>query len=104
MEGRSSTLSARARPTPKNSCFLLGGAAARGGAFGGFGTGFKLAPSGSGFTESVLYTFQGYPSDGEHPYGGLIFDSKGNLLGPTFNGGSSGCNNQRGNHPLSTVG
>jgi len=82
----------------------LYGTTASGGASGGYGTVFKLAPSGSGFTESVLYTFQGYPSDGEHPYGGLIFDSKGNLLGPTFNGGSSGCNNQRGNHPLSTVG
>jgi uncharacterized repeat protein (TIGR03803 family) len=82
----------------------LYGTTAAGGASGRYGTVFKLAPSGSGFTESVLYTFQGYPSDGEHPYGGLIFDSKGNLLGPTFNGGSNGCANQHGDHPLSTVG
>ncbi|HEY2473776.1 MAG TPA: choice-of-anchor tandem repeat GloVer-containing protein [Candidatus Cybelea sp.] len=82
----------------------LYGTTAAGGASGGYGTVFKLSPSGSGFTESVVYTFQGYPSDGEHPYSGLIIDSKGNLLGPTFNGGSSGCGNQRGVRALSTVG
>lgn len=54
----------------------------------GCGTVFKLVPSGSGFNESVLYAFQGDP-DGANPYGGVVIDSKGNLLGPTYSGGLS---------------
>lgn len=57
---------------------------------GGCGTAFKLTPSGSGFTESVVYAFQG-GSDGMNPYGSVAIDSKGKLLGPTYYGGSGPC-------------
>src|SRR5208283_2739933 len=51
---------------------------------------FQLTPSGSGWTENVLYTFQN-GSDGAQPEGGLIFDSSGNLYGTTsFAGGHNG--------------
>ena len=49
---------------------------------------FKLTPSGSGWTESVLYTFAGSP-DGNVPLSALTFDTSGNLYGTT-NGGGSG--------------
>ena len=55
----------------------------------GCGTVFQLKPSGSGWTENVLYAFQG-GSDGANPYGGLIFDPSGNLYGTTVSGGSGG--------------
>jgi uncharacterized repeat protein (TIGR03803 family) len=41
-----------------------------------------------GWTETILYNFSG-GSDGSQPYGGLIFDSAGNLYGTTFQGGAS---------------
>jgi uncharacterized repeat protein (TIGR03803 family) len=41
-----------------------------------------------GWTETVLYNFSG-GSDGSQPYGGLIFDTAGNLYGTTFQGGAS---------------
>jgi uncharacterized repeat protein (TIGR03803 family) len=44
----------------------------------------------AGWTESILYNFSG-GSDGSQPYGGLIFDSAGNLYGTTFQGGASGA-------------
>ena len=50
------------------------------------GTVFKLSPSGSGWTESVLYSFTG-GTDGGFPYGGLVLDSHGNLYGTASNGG-----------------
>ncbi|HEY2475090.1 MAG TPA: choice-of-anchor tandem repeat GloVer-containing protein, partial [Candidatus Cybelea sp.] len=53
------------------------------------GTVFRLVRSGKGFTEHVLYTFQGGPGDGAKPYGSVVIDRHGNLLGPTFMGGSS---------------
>jgi uncharacterized repeat protein (TIGR03803 family) len=53
------------------------------------GTVFKLAPSGSGYTESVLYSFAG-GSDGANPVTGLAMDNTGNLYGTTAYGGSSG--------------
>jgi len=56
----------------------------------GCGTVYKLTPSGSGWTESVIYSFQS-GSDGERPDGGLISDSSGNLYGTTEFGGSPGC-------------
>ncbi len=56
-----------------------------GGTFG-YGTVYELAPSGNGYTESVLYSFSG--SGGRFPYAGLVFDDKGNLFGTTFAGGS----------------
>jgi uncharacterized repeat protein (TIGR03803 family) len=55
----------------------------------GYGNVFRLAPIGSGWTASTLYSFQGGP-DGSGPIGGLMFDQLGNLYGTTFTGGSSG--------------
>ncbi|HXW90429.1 MAG TPA: choice-of-anchor tandem repeat GloVer-containing protein, partial [Terriglobales bacterium] len=55
----------------------------------GFGCGlvFELSPNGSsGFTESILYSFQG-TTDGYWPLGGVIFDRAGNLYGTTSDGG-----------------
>ncbi len=52
-----------------------------GGAYG-YGTVFRLTPSESGWTETVLYSFQN-GSDGAEPAGGLIFDKSGNLYGTT---------------------
>jgi uncharacterized repeat protein (TIGR03803 family) len=65
----------------------LYGVAGFGGA-GANGTVFELSPSGSGWTETVLYSFLGPPSDGTDPVGGLIFDPSGNLYGTTSGGGS----------------
>ena len=59
-----------------------------GGAFSS-GAIYKLTPSGSGWTESVLYNFQGL-DDGQNPVGGLILDLAGNLYGTTFDGGVNG--------------
>lgn len=53
---------------------------------GGYGTVFKLTPSG---TETVLYSFSG-GNDGGRPQAGLIRDKKGNLFGTTVLGGASG--------------
>ena len=53
------------------------------------GTVFKLSPSPSGWTESVLHGFSG-SNDGANPFGNLIFDSTGNLYGTTTGGGASG--------------
>ncbi len=50
------------------------------------GTVFELSPSPSGWTLTVLYSFQG-GADGTMPSGSLIFDSKGNLYGTTLYGG-----------------
>lgn len=55
----------------------------------GCGTIFELSPSGGGWTETILYTFQG-GNDGFIADGGLIFDTSGNLYGGTYNGGSGG--------------
>jgi uncharacterized repeat protein (TIGR03803 family) len=54
----------------------------------GCGTVFKLTHGSSGWTESVLYAFQG-GSDGASPYDGLTFDPAGNLYGTTYSGGAS---------------
>jgi uncharacterized repeat protein (TIGR03803 family) len=59
----------------------------------GCGTVFKLTPPATGqtaWTETVLYSFQGNPSEGAFPIGGLIADKNGALYGTTFGGGSSG--------------
>jgi len=50
---------------------------------------FKLTPSGTGFKENVLYSF-GSNNDGQYPYGGLVFGSKGTIYGTTENGGTAG--------------
>jgi uncharacterized repeat protein (TIGR03803 family) len=47
-----------------------------------WGTVYQLIPSGSGYVEHLLFTFDGL-SDGGTAYGGLIWDSAGNLYGTT---------------------
>lgn len=53
----------------------------------GCGTVFKLTPTSGGWTESVLYAFQG-GADGASPYDGLTFDSAGDLYGTASAGGA----------------
>ncbi len=62
-----------------------------GGVCGNFGCGtvFELTRSASGWTNTILYSFQG-GTDGEFPSGGLIFDAVGNLYGTTSQGGLGG--------------
>src|SRR5271165_1063128 len=55
----------------------------------GCGTVFRLTPSPSGWTENTLYRFH-YGGDGEEPFGGLIFDSVGNLYGGNLLGSGGG--------------
>jgi uncharacterized repeat protein (TIGR03803 family) len=55
----------------------------------GCGTVFKLTSGSSGWTESVLYAFQG-GADAASPYDGLAFDTAGNLYGTTYGGGTPG--------------
>ncbi len=60
---------------------------------GGCGAVYELVPSGSGYTEKVIYTFQG-GNDGEYPFGGLLLDQSGALYGTTVaGGGSPACSN-----------
>lgn len=60
---------------------------------GGCGAVYELLPSGSGYTEKVIYTFQG-GSDGEYPFGGLLLDQSGALYGTTVaGGGGAACSN-----------
>ncbi len=65
----------------------LFGTTFHGGSSNNYGTVFELTyVPGTGWTEKVVYTFQG-GSDGRYPAAGLIFDSAGNLYGSTFLGG-----------------
>lgn len=57
-----------------------------GGGANNLGTVFKLAPSASGWTESVLHSFAG-TTDGATPAAGLVFDLAGDLYGTTSVGG-----------------
>ncbi len=69
----------------------LYGTTSQGGANGN-GTVFELAApqmKGGAWTETVLYSFGG-GSDGTIPYGGVSFDSAGNLYGTTSAGGAYG--------------
>jgi hypothetical protein len=52
-----------------------------------------LSPSGSGYTERVLYGFQG-GNDGEGPQGALLLDRNGALYGVTSRGGVMNCDYQ----------
>jgi uncharacterized repeat protein (TIGR03803 family) len=56
------------------------------------GTVFELTPAGGGvWTETTLYAFQlKGGKDGHFPYGGLVFDTAGNLYGTTPSGGTDG--------------
>jgi uncharacterized repeat protein (TIGR03803 family) len=52
-----------------------------------YGTVFKLSPSsGGGWTLTTIHEFRG-TADGQHPEGGVIFDSAGNLYGTTYGSG-----------------
>jgi uncharacterized repeat protein (TIGR03803 family) len=53
------------------------------------GTVFELSPSGSTWTQKVLYNFTG-GTDGGVPYAGLIEDASGNLYGTTSQDGKYG--------------
>ncbi len=60
-----------------------GGGAYRNGAV------FELTPTaGGGWTEKVLYSFNGNGTGGDAPYSGLVFDAVGNLYGTTYYGGT----------------
>ncbi len=67
----------------------LYGMTGAGGAYG-FGTVFELTPGASGWTETVLHSFQ--YTDGANPgrNGGLVFDAAGNLYGMANGGGAYG--------------
>ena len=54
---------------------------------GGCGVVYELSPSNGGWTEKILYSFQG-GQDGAYPYAGVVFDNAGNLYGTTFLGGA----------------
>ena len=56
----------------------------------GCGTIFELTQEQGGWSESVLYRFQG-PPDGENPSGSPVFDPAGNLYGATSYGGEYLC-------------
>jgi uncharacterized repeat protein (TIGR03803 family) len=61
--------------------------AAVGGGLSGQGNIFKLVPGAHGnWTEAVLHSFNF--NDGSGPYGGVIFDTTGNLYGTTGGGGA----------------
>jgi uncharacterized repeat protein (TIGR03803 family) len=64
----------------------LYGTTVYGGTGGGFGTVFKLDPTGK---LTLLHSFAGTP-DGENPYAGLVGDSAGNGYGTTKYGGAAG--------------
>lgn len=70
----------------------LYGTTAKGGAHGA-GTAFQLSPSGSAYTESVLYSFcaKSHCTDGANPEGDLIFGRDGTLFGTTLTGGATNC-------------
>jgi uncharacterized repeat protein (TIGR03803 family) len=61
------------------------GTTSAGGTYG-YGIIFQLAPSSSGWNETVLHTFE-MQSDGGTPYAGLVFDQSGNLYGAATSGG-----------------
>ncbi len=57
-----------------------------GGGATGNGTVFKLTPTRTGYSEQVIYSFQG-GNDGQTPHGGLLEDLLGGLYGTTYTGG-----------------
>jgi uncharacterized repeat protein (TIGR03803 family) len=71
--------------------------------FGGVydqGTVYELSPSGAGWTETILHSFNANGIDGYRPVGGLVMDALGNIYGGTQGGGS---NNQGAAFMLSPV-
>jgi uncharacterized repeat protein (TIGR03803 family) len=67
----------------------LYGSTVQGGKFGS-GTVFRLSPSGSTWTHTVLYSFTG-GIDGGEPYKGVTLDAQGNLYGTAVTGGGGSC-------------
>jgi uncharacterized repeat protein (TIGR03803 family) len=53
------------------------------------GSVFKLTPSGGGWTYTSLHDFTG-GTDGEIPFGNVVFDADGNIYGTASAGGSHG--------------
>jgi uncharacterized repeat protein (TIGR03803 family) len=60
------------------------------GGSGFFGTVFQLVPSGSGWSENILYNFQDAGSDGTTPECSLTLDATGSLYGTTAHAGPGG--------------
>ena len=56
----------------------------------GCGTVFRISPSG---TYTSLYSFAGYPTDGQYPYAGLVQGNDGNFYGTTQLGGTNNISN-----------
>jgi uncharacterized repeat protein (TIGR03803 family) len=54
----------------------------------GQGVIYKLTHSSTGWTETILYNFQGGAADGAKPQGTLILDTAGNIYGTATLGGS----------------
>ena len=58
-----------------------------------YGAVFELTPSGGGYTESVIHSFN-FPDGGSYPEAGVVLDSAGNIYGTTTYGGTgTGCLN-----------
>ena len=55
-----------------------------------YGTVYELTPSATGWSESILHSFNNDGVDGYGPYGGVILDGIGNLYGTTTAGGALG--------------
>jgi uncharacterized repeat protein (TIGR03803 family) len=69
---------------------LFGGGGPCGGNGGeGCGTVFELSPSSGGWTEQVLLRFPA--KDGGNSWGGVVFDTAGNLYGTTYSRGGGAC-------------
>jgi uncharacterized repeat protein (TIGR03803 family) len=71
---------------------VLYGATASGGTAGFLGTVFLLRPPtapGSPWTETVLHSFTGSPSDGDSPGAGVVIGNGGVLYGTTLAGGTT---------------
>jgi uncharacterized repeat protein (TIGR03803 family) len=54
------------------------------------GSVYRLSRGPNGWTETLLYVFPTYGSDGYNPNGGLVMDGEGNLYGVTGSGGANG--------------
>jgi uncharacterized repeat protein (TIGR03803 family) len=63
------------------------------------GVAFELVGNSDGtWSEKVLYSFRS-GSDGDNPFGGVIFDGAGNLYGTTLEGGGTACGGYNGVPP-----
>jgi uncharacterized repeat protein (TIGR03803 family) len=73
---------------------FAGGGACGGNGGTGCGTVFQLIPkSGGGWKERVLLRFAAAAKKGTNSWGGLVFDTTGNLYGTTITGGGGKCQN-----------